>query len=154
LTQLTPVSADNRRAVVRVAAYEILRALGALSRISSGDVVELLVFTAIWTCNTQHLLGHGPRYAQLHDIPPDSQRRPVTDAELQRAASMPQDIIDRYVTKLIADGLVERVPGGLVAPSAVFTRPEMLDGNNELYARLVSMVAALRGVGFQVGEPN
>jgi hypothetical protein len=154
LTRLTPVSADNRRAVVRVAAHEILRALGVLSRISHGDVVELLVFTAIWTSNTQHLLGAGPRYAELHDIPPDSQRRPVTDAELQRAASMPQDIIDRYVTKLIADGLVERVPGGLVAPSAVFTRPEMLDGNNELYARLVSMVAALRGVGFQVGEPD
>ncbi|MDO8799120.1 S-layer homology domain-containing protein [Phenylobacterium sp.] len=65
---------------------------------------------------------------------------------------MPDDIVARYVEALIAEGIVERVGDGLVVPSAVFTRPEMMDGNNELYARVLSLVSALRGAGFSFGD--
>ena len=142
---------DNRRATVRIVAHEILEGLASLARLNGGDMVRLIVFTGIWTANSQHLVG-GDRYAALHDIPPDSQHRPVPQDALATQIAMPADIVSRYVEALIAEGLVERLPAGLVVPSAVFGRPDMLDGSSELYARFMSMVVALRAAGFQFGE--
>ncbi|MES2723763.1 MAG: hypothetical protein V4656_11485 [Pseudomonadota bacterium] len=41
-----------------------------------------------------------------------------------------------------------------MVPSAVFTRPEMMDGDNEIYARVLSLVSALRGAGFSFGDED
>ena len=47
---------------------------------------------------------------------------------------------------------MERKPGGLVVPSAVFTQPGMVNGANDLYGRMVGMVAAMRNAGFSFGD--
>ena len=143
---------DNRRALVRVVAHEALRGLNSLARLHGGDIVAFLVFTGIWALNTQHLIGEGERYAALRDIPPDSQRRPASPADLLRLVSIPEPLLLQYVDQMVEQGIIERVPGGLVAPSAVFTQPEMLDGANEVYVRLIAMVTGLRDVGFSFGE--
>lgn len=143
---------DNRRATARIMTHEVLRGLSAMARSSDGDMIQFLVFSGIWSANTQHLLGAKDRYAQLNDIPPDSQRRPISQDGLARMLCMPDDIIARYVDRLTEEGLAERVGDGLVVPSAVFTRPEMLDRNNELYTRVLSLVSALRGAGFSFGD--
>ncbi|MES2343560.1 MAG: hypothetical protein V4597_17965 [Pseudomonadota bacterium] len=153
MTVPPPKSADNRRVMARIMTHEVLRGLAAMARVGGGDMIQFLVFSGIWSANTQHLLGIRMRYAEQNDIPPDSQRRPIPQEDLVHMLCMPRDIVARYVEQLAQGGLVERVPGGLVVPAAVFTRPEMLDGNNELYARVMSMVTALRGVGFSFGEP-
>lgn len=145
-------SLDNRRATARVMTYEVLRGLAAMARHGRWDMIQFLVFSGVWSANTQHLLGPKARYGELNDIPPDSQRRPVSQAALADMLCMPDDIVARYVEALIAEGIVERVGDGLVVPSAVFTRPEMMDGNNELYARVLSLVSALRGAGFSFGD--
>ncbi|MFZ3007089.1 MAG: hypothetical protein WA047_13010, partial [Phenylobacterium sp.] len=111
-----------------------------------------LVFSGVWSANTQHLIGGKGRYSELTDIPPDSQRRPISEAALADMLCMPQDIVARYAEKLVAEGAAERLADGLVVPSAVFTRPEMMDGNNEIYARVLSLVSALRGAGFSFGD--
>ncbi len=36
----------------------------------------------------------------------------------------------------------------------MFTRPEMMDGDNEIYARVLSLVSALRGAGFSFGDED
>ncbi len=144
---------DNRRAVVRVAAAEVLKGLAASARLFDGDMISLLVFTGVWVANVQHLTGGDPsRYAAFKDIPPDSQRRPVTDAELERQICIPQPILGEYVERLVASGALERLTSGLVAPSAIFTQPSQMDSTNEAYARLVSWVAAMRAVGFSFGD--
>lgn len=153
MTVPQPKSADNRRVMARIMTHEVLRGLAAMARVGGGDTIQFLVFSGIWSANTQHLLGIKGRYAEKNDIPPDSQRRPIPQEDLVHMLCMPRDIVARYVEQLAQGGLVERVPAGLVVPAAVFTRPEMLDGNNELYARVMSMVTALRGVGFSFGEP-
>jgi len=147
-----PKSVDNRRVLARIMTHEVLRGLAAMARSGGGDMIQFLVFSGIWSANTQHLLGMKGRYAEQNDIPPDSQRRPIPQEDLVHMLCMPEDIVARYVETLEADGIVERVAGGLVVPAAVFTRPAMLDGNNELYARVMSLVSALRGVGFSFGE--
>lgn len=151
MTTITPVSADNRRAVVRIVAHEMMRAATAMAPAHGDDVIEYFVFTAIWVLNSQHLIGD-ERYAPLKSIPPDAQRRPVPMDELRRTMPMPDEIMNAYVEKMIAKGIVERKSGGLVVPTAVFTQPGMLNGTNDLYSRMVGMVAAMRNAGFSFGD--
>ncbi|MDO8323543.1 MAG: hypothetical protein Q7T23_11440 [Phenylobacterium sp.] len=145
---------DNRRATARIMTHEVLKGLAAMARTSGGDMIQFLVFSGIWSANTQHLIGGKGRYAELTDIPPDSQRRPISEAVLADMLCMPRDIVARYVEKLVAEGAAERLGDGLVIPSAVFTRPEMMDRNNEIYARVLSLVSALRGAGFSFGDED
>ncbi|MFN3513253.1 MAG: hypothetical protein ACK41C_09425 [Phenylobacterium sp.] len=151
MTQIAVAGRDNRRAIVRAVSTEVLKSLTALAQAGGGDTISLLVFTGIWTANTQHLIGTG-RYTALEDIPPDSQRRPILEADLERAIGIPQPILGDYVTRLIAGGIVERLPAGLVVPSAIFTTPQQVDGTNEFYARIMSIVRALRDAGFSFGD--
>lgn len=145
---------DNRRATGRIIAYEALSMVAAMARSFDCDVIELIVFSGIWTSNTAHLIGETGRYVTLHDVPPDMQRRPITRQVLYETIVIPERIAAPYVDSLIARHLVEEGPNGLTVPSAVFTRPEMLDGTNEVYTRLVRMITALRAVGFGFGEPR
>ena len=142
---------DNRRAALRVTTIEVLKALRSLARLHDGDMFALLVFTSIWSANGEHLIGDS-RYAGLRDIGPDSTSIPVSEEQLQRSLGVPRDILDRYVEMFLQAGLVERISGGLSAPRAVFTSPEMMHGANEAYDRIVGLVSALRGVGFALGE--
>jgi hypothetical protein len=147
-----PVIQDNRRAVVRAVSTEVLKALAALAPSGGGDMISLMVFTGIWTGNTQHLTKDMTRYSSLADIPPDRERRPVTEEELERTILIPQPILGDYVERLVAKGMVERRPTGLVVPSAVFTTPEQIDGTNEFYSRMLGLVSTLRSVGFGFGD--
>lgn len=150
----TPVETvqDNRRAIVRASTAEVVKGLAATARLIGGDTIFLLVFTGIWVANVQHIPNDSGRFAGITDIPPDSQRRPVTEDELERLVGVPQPILGDYVERLIVSGLAERLPGGLVVPTAVFTRPDQIAGANEIYTRLLSMVSAMRAAGFQFGE--
>ena len=147
------LAVDNRRTTVRVLAQEILRGLTALSRLHRGDLIEALVFTTIWSANTHHLVGPGARYASMYDLPPDSQRRPVSLEDMRTTLCIPDDILMRYLDDLVSQGYCERTAGGYVVPTAVFKRPEMLDGLNDFYTQAVNLVSALRQSGFSVGEP-
>lgn len=136
---------------MRTIAAEFIHGLTRLSSTQGGDVIRLLVFTGIWVSNTDHLTSR-TRYAALRDIPPDAQRRPITDEALVELLSMPADIVARYVEELLAEGLVERVSGGLVAPAAVFTDEAQLRGSTELHDIMRRMVGRLRNLGFDMGD--
>lgn len=142
--------ADNRRAVLRAGTFEILKSMRGFAKLHGGDMFALLIFTTIWSANGEHLIGD-ERYTSLHSIGPDSTSTPMALDQLQRAIGAPSEIVERYVEAFVAQGVVERVPGGLVIPGAVFTSPEMMDAANEFYDRILSLVAALRSVGFSFG---
>jgi hypothetical protein len=147
-----PSPPDNRRLTGRLIAYEFIDLLGHMARRYDGDVISLLVFTGVWTANTAHLRATTDRYAALHDIPPDSQRRAITEADLADRLCLPRHIQDPYVAALIDVGIIERRDAGLVVPSAVFTRAEMLAGANDTYGRLIEILARLRQAGVSLGE--
>lgn len=148
----TETVSDNRRTVVRVLTMQTMRGLRDLALIHQGDLIRALVFTAITDANTRHLTAADGRYASLYDLPPDRERRPVGLDELVEALLMPRDIVVRYISILVDEGICDERPTGYVIPSAVFTRPEMVDGLNEFYTGTMRLVSALRGAGFRVGE--
>ena len=45
-----------------------------MAHVHGNDVIEYIVFTAIWTLNSQHLIGDA-RFSELRTIPPNSARR-------------------------------------------------------------------------------
>ena len=147
-----PSPPDNRRLTGRLIAYELIDLLNHMARRYDGDLISLLVFTGVWTANTAHLRATTDRYVALHDIPPDSQRRAITDADLAERLCLPRHIMDPYVAALIDVGMIERRDLGLVVPSAVFTRAEMLAGANDTYGRLIEILARLRKAGVSLGE--
>ena len=151
LTTFSPVSADTRRAVVRIVATEITKVSKTMAKVHGDDVIEYFVFTALWVLNSSHLIGD-PRYVQLKTIPPDVLRKPASLEELRHALPMPEDILQTYVKRLLDKGLAEEISGKLVVPTAVFTQPEMLQGTSELYESVVQIVTSLRSAGFSFGD--
>lgn len=151
MTATTPAASDNRRAIVRIVAYELTRISSSMAKVHGDDIIEYLVFTAVWVLNTQHLVGD-PRYAALKDIPPDTQRRPASIEDVRRIAPMPDTILKAYVDRLMQRGYVEQRSGGLVVPTAVFALPEMVRGSNELYSHVMTMVQSMRAAGFSFGD--
>ncbi len=145
---------DNRRLTTRILSYEFIDLLSEMARDHGGDIIALMVFTGVWTSNTSHLRNTTERYGSLHDIPPDSQRRPITDADLAARLCLNRAVQDPYVEALIQTGLLERRSGGLVAPAAVFTRPDMMAGAHETYGRLISMLARMRQAGIPLGDSS
>lgn len=147
----TSRATDNRRAVLRSGVFEIMKAMRSFSRLHGGDMFALLVFTTIWNANSEHLIGD-ERYKGIYDVAPDSANVPMTDQALYRSLGAPPEVIDGYVKALIEEGIVERVPGGLITPRPVFLTPEMMDAANEFYDRLLGLVASLRAAGFSFGD--
>ncbi|MFN3523999.1 MAG: hypothetical protein ACK4YQ_17265 [Phenylobacterium sp.] len=150
MTLISEAALDNRRLTLRIFSSELTRIMVAMSAAHGGDILRYLIFTTIWTSNSAHLASPD-RFAQLQDIPPDTHRRPVPEADLREMLGLPQEIFDRYLDDLIATGDVERLPGGLMVPSAVFARPDQLASANEFYARFLNLVARLREAGFSFG---
>lgn len=130
---------DNRRLVVRLASHQILNMLGELADRLGMDLIETLVHGAVWTANTEHLLESTGRYARLLDLPPDSLRRPIGEAQLLARLRLPRPLLESNIERLIERGYLERVGAGLVVPSAVFTRPEMVDALAACYAAVTGM---------------
>ena len=92
---------DNRRLVVRLASHQILNMLGELADRLGMDLIETLVHGAVWTANTEHLLESTGRYARLLDLPPDSLRRPIGEAQLLARLRLPRPLLESYIERLI-----------------------------------------------------
>lgn len=141
-------AADTRRLAVRVASHQILAIISEVAAEVGLDMIEALIHAGVWTANTEHLLeGKGGRYAKLRDLPPDSLRRPISDAELMARLRLAPDIFAPYVERLIERGYLERVGAGLVAPSAVFTRPEMVRALEACHAGVMELTRTLERIG-------
>ena len=140
------VDDSPKRVVARVLTRDVLAAFGQITDRYGMDMLDFLVFSGVWTANTAHLTD-AQVYAGTFDVPPDEVRRPVSLGALAKALRMEPALVAERVAGLIAGGLVAKVEGGLVVPSAVFGRPEMLDGIELAYVRTMQMVQALEDYG-------
>lgn len=140
-----------RRAVTRIMARDLLNCAVTNADLLGLDMVGLLVFTGIWTSNTEHLTDPG-RYSTIFDLPPNSERRPMPVTALAANLRMPLELVRARVDELIQADLVEEGPSGLIVPSAVFTRREMLDGVELLYTVAEALVAKLARYGVSAGR--
>ena len=123
-----PTPRDNRRLVVRVLSQQVLNLLTGWARDNGEDLISVLIFTAVWSANTEHLSPRpGLRYARLRDIPPDSLRQPLPLADLPDLLCLPRAMVTVYVDELVKRGLMEETDRGLVVPAAVLANPGSVD---------------------------
>lgn len=131
-----------KRAVSRLVAKEFIDGFAALADLYGLDLLTTLVFTGVWTANTEHL-NESDRYATVYDLPPNMVRRPIGEAELARRLRLPEAMVWNALDDLAAMHLVERTSSGAVVPTAVFTSAPMIEGINRTYESTQALVQRL-----------
>lgn len=122
----TASEADKSRAVVRLSAQYFLRTLDVAKAAHGGDPLRAIIFTAIWSANVGHIRPNAGFDSMAH-LPPDDLRRPVTIAGISQSLGMPAETVRRYIARLIDEGLcVRHGRKGVIVPSEVFARPDMI----------------------------
>ena len=145
---------DNRRLIVRVLGQQVMQLLADWARANDGDLIGVLVFTGVWTANVEHLAPRPAlRYTELNDIPPDSLRTPITQAELTDRLCLPRATVAVYVRDFIDRGVLAEVDGGLIVRAEVIARMDTLESLNIAYERAQTMVERLREAGLPLDAP-
>lgn len=119
--------AEKPRLVARLTQEFLLRSLMAAAELHGGDIVRTIVCLTIIAANTSHLnASHGTtsRFDDMDNVPPDSERRPISVLALSKSLGMPFETTRRHVNALIAAGYCVRVSGGLIVPAAVIASAE------------------------------
>jgi hypothetical protein len=135
-----------KRGVARLLGQRLPEFMAAQADRHGMDLIDTLIFTIIWSTNTEHLVAPG-RYAGIFDIPPNAERRPLKLAELTFRARLSKALVADRVGAMKARNLVEETAAGLVVPSAVFTQPEMLNGVDAIFDNARQLVEELAAFG-------
>ncbi|MBI1405628.1 MAG: hypothetical protein GC145_05835 [Caulobacter sp.] len=141
------MSADNRRAVVRIGTRWFLECLANVRAFGGGDILDGLIMLSITDANTRHLNLEDDRYNGARDVPPDEVRRPVSVYVVARELGMSYETTRRHVQRLIKAGRVERHESGVLIPERVFTAPETLLLTTRTYTTTRKLVDAMREMG-------
>jgi hypothetical protein len=142
------------RAAVRVTTAFFLRQVALLADLARGDVLLGIVLIAVIDANTRRLIvddAHDRRFSGLDDIPPDEERRPVSVRALSVSLKLPYETARRYVGRLLALGLCQRLGrAGVVVPAHALGDPRVVELTRRSFEDVRRFVAALRRVGVDV----
>ena len=107
--------------------------------------------TAIVVANVQHITRSAVRtwrYAGLGQIPPDSERRPVSILSLSQSLRKPFETTRAHVNALIRDGLCVTTATGVIVPSEVLLSEKIAASDVVLWDAFWEMIANLRSLDF------
>jgi predicted ArsR family transcriptional regulator len=125
----------------------LLAGLKALRDFWEGDIVQGLIYTAIWAANIRHLVNTSS--AGTRDVLGDEHRLPVSALALSKSMRLPYETVRRHAQSLIDDGIVVRVGrGGLIVPEKAHRRRAA--GALTAYQVTTDFLAALRQAGVKV----
>ena len=147
--------AANIRAILRVSAELIMRGVDTLGRLRGDNLLDGLVFTAIWTANVQHITNspENLKYGGLRDLPPDELRRPVTVHALASALRIPYETVRRTANKLVREGIAIRIGNkGLIVSRQQHAKLDSYDTVRRSYGNIVRAVSDLHRAGFDFRE--
>jgi DNA-binding Lrp family transcriptional regulator len=116
------------RIVTRISTEYVLRVFQLLVDMY-GDIRAGLLVHAINIANVAHMNDRADETLQAvgaTGVFPDEMRRPISVSRLADSGNLPFESVRRVVQQLIADGLCERVPGGVIVPRSTIERPENL----------------------------
>lgn len=116
-----------------------------------GRLPPAIFFTAIVAANVQHITRSAVRnwrYAELDQIAPDSERRPVSILGLAQSLRMPFETTRENVNALRRDGLVIKIEGGVIVPSEVIRSEAIVALENRRWEIFCDMIAKLKALGF------
>ena len=125
------VSEAHTRAVGRICTEFFLETAVGSADFFKGELVTALVFLAILRENVRHI-GHTPENSRTYGgptLPPDSEREPVTIYVVAKALGLTYETARRHVKRLVEDGYCVRTERGLLIPTEVLRRPEVVRAN-------------------------
>ncbi len=138
----------DARAAVRCATDYILRWVEIANEVHGVDIVYSLVYTTLWAGNVSHLRGRV--YAEIDDIPPDEERRPITIRQVADSLGLPYETVRRRVVEMLKRGVAKKVGReGFIVPGEAHARPEMLHGLKRSHASLTRFLKELKALGIE-----
>lgn len=121
-----------------------------------GELLTGLVFMAILRENTRHIDHASPEakvYGTVTSPPPDHLREPVTIYVIAKVLGLTYETARRHVKRLVDDGYCVRLDRGLMIPTEVLLRSDMIRANERNLVAFNQLLhnAARAGVIEQVG---
>ena len=151
LGRIEPTSpAVPTRIIVRAACDFLLVGLAEGVR-NYGSLRRAVFMTAIVVANVQHITRSAVRtwrYARLDQIPPDSERRPVSILSLSQSLRKPFETTRAHVNALIGDGLCVKAATGVFVPTAVLLSDKIAASDAVLWDAFWEMIGKLRALGY------
>ncbi|MET0272880.1 MAG: hypothetical protein ABW360_07800 [Phenylobacterium sp.] len=143
-----PAADTPVRMVVRCSSDYVLRLVDLLTR-HIGDLIAGVVFLDILRANTERLPDseRGGPDAGPSGFVHDAHRQPVRVATLAGRLDIPQETVRRHAAQLLKDDRCERVDGGLIIPSRVLARPNVVQMMRDNHASLYRLYAHLAQLG-------
>lgn len=152
--RIEPTSPDvPTRVIVRIACNFLL-ALEADGVRRFGSIQRAIIFSAIVAANVQHITRSAVRtwrYAGVEQIPPDSERRPVSILGLSQWVGRPFETTRAHVGALVREGLCVKTPKGVFVPTDVLLSERIVASEAFLWNEFNAMVADLRSIDFDFG---
>ncbi|HEX5379472.1 MAG TPA: hypothetical protein VFW47_12910 [Phenylobacterium sp.] len=145
-----PPGKDVARQAVRLATDYCLDAISLMARAVNQDVVSVILLWAIAVANVDHLAHDpilAPTFGGLPDFVPDEERRPVTVYAVANFLLLPYETARRTLMALSEQGLVERRTGGMVVPTHVVARPEVVAATAKLAEMTEQFLRNLAEIG-------
>jgi hypothetical protein len=137
------VSDAYTRAVGRICTEFFLETAVGSADFFKGELVTAMVFLAIMRENVRHI-DHTPEntrsYGGPRTLPPDSDREPVTIYVVAKTLGLTYETARRHVKRLVDDGYCLRMDKGLLIPSDVLMRPEIVRANERSLASFNTML--------------
>ncbi len=138
----------DARAAVRCATDYILRWVEIANETHGVDIVYSLVYTTLWAGNVSHLRGRV--YAEIDDIPPDAERRPITVRQVADSLGLPYETVRRRVVEMLKRGVAKKVGReGFIVSGEALARPEMVAGLKRSHASLMRFLRELKALGIE-----
>jgi hypothetical protein len=142
-------SEARARAATRISTDYVLRSLQLVRGIASDDLLDGIILWALVQANVGHLIN-SDLPGEIGAAPPDELRRPVSVMALAANLGFPYETMRRRVGKLIASGMVVRVPGGVIVPGSMLDGPRNKAALRANYANLRRLRKALLAAGIDV----
>lgn len=138
------------RVIVRIAC-DFLLGIEADGIRRLGSIQRDIILTAIIVANVQHITRSAIRswrYARLDQVPPDSERRPVSIRGLSQSLNIPFETTRAHINALISDGLCIRADHGVVVRSDVLLSGRSNESGDFLWDSFWEMIEKLRSIDF------
>ncbi|MBU4434736.1 MAG: hypothetical protein KKC14_10020 [Alphaproteobacteria bacterium] len=138
----------DARAATRSATDYLLRWVEIANEAHGVDILYSLVFTTLWAGNVSHLRGR--TYAQLDEIPPDDERRPITIRQVADSLGLPYETVRRRVVEMLKRGMAVKVGReGFIVPLEALARPEIVNALKRSHTSLLRMLKELKSLGIE-----
>jgi hypothetical protein len=138
----------DARAATRSATDYLLRWVEIANEAHGVDIVYALVFTTLWAGNVSHLRGR--TYADIDDIPPDDERRPITIRQVADSLGLPYETVRRRVVEMLKRGMAVKVGReGFIVPLEALARSEMVNALKRSHTSLLRMLKELKSLGIE-----